>query len=233
MGVPISCASMDETVQAVDAMVRSGESHLVITANPSGFVIGETDPEYREIYRRAELLTADGAGVVWALGRGGARAERVSGVDLMDRLCALSADKGYRVFLLGAGPGVAEEAAARLLAKHPGLTVVGARDGYFPAEEEERVARSISEAGTDILFVAMGMPRQEKFAWNWRPVHRAKVALGVGGSLDVLSGRKRRAPRWVQALRVEWLWRTLLEPKRWKKLLELPQFMGLVLRSKR
>lgn len=224
---------MDETVRRLAAMIASGKPHLVVTADSSGLVIAQSDPEFQQILHSADLVTPDSIGVVWAAKRKGKPiAERVSGVDLVDRMCALSADSGCRIFLLGAEPGVAEMAAERLRLRHPGCAIVGARHGYFPPESDEVVAREVAEAKPDVLFVGMGIPRQEKFLVRTQPIIQAKVAMGVGGSFDVFSGKAKRAPKLIQRLNLEWLWRTVLNPKKIQKAKTLPKFVLMVLKDR-
>jgi len=221
-------------MERIDEFVRSGEPHLVITADASGIVQAQTDPEFRGLFSQAALITPDSTGVLWASKKfGGPIASRVSGVDILERVCAQSADKGYRVYFLGAAPGVAEEAAERLRLKYPGCNIVGTRHGYFPAESDEVVAQEVAESKPDILFVAMGIPRQEKFIIATQHIIGAKVGMGVGGSLDVFSGRVRRAPKLFQRLRIEWLWRVLQNPSKISKVMLLPKFVMLVLQAKR
>ena len=216
----------------LESLIEGEESNLVATADASGIVLALDDPELAAIYRESTLVTPDSNGVVWALNRcGHAVKERVSGVDLVDRLCGLSSEKGYRIFILGSEPGVAELAAERLRLRHPGCNIVGTRHGYFPPTDDDLVAEEVAAFRPDVLFVAMGIPRQEKFIAKTMPLIRAKVAIGVGGSFDVFSGRVRRAPRLVQALKLEWLWRTLLNPKKMAKAKLLPRFAWMVLRS--
>ena len=233
LGLPVDEITMDECMARIQAFVESGEPHIVVTADSSGMVIAESDSEFRSIVEKADLVTPDSFGVVWAARRKGAIIpERVSGVDIVDRCCALSADKGYRIALLGSEPGVAELAAERLRLKHVGCNIVLARHGYFPPESDGVVAAEVAESKPDILFVAMGIPRQEKFIAATQSVIGAPVAVGVGGSLDVFSGRAKRAPRIIQKLRLEWLWRTVLNPKKISKAKALPVFAWRVLRSK-
>jgi N-acetylglucosaminyldiphosphoundecaprenol N-acetyl-beta-D-mannosaminyltransferase len=206
----------------------------VVTADAAGIVQAQQDPQFMEILRSADLVTPDSAGVLWAAKKKGHPIrERVSGVDLTDELCAMSADKGWRIFLLGSQPGVAELAAEKLRLRHPGCNIVGARHGYFPSESDEVVAQEIAELKPDILLVAMGIPRQEKFIMKTQEVIRAPVAMGVGGSLDVFSGRAKRAPRLFQKLKLEWLWRLILNPSKISKAKFLPKFVALVLRETR
>lgn len=223
---------MKQTLDLFQDYIASREPHLVVTADSSGMVAAQSDGAFRQILECADLVTPDSTGILWAARRKGKPIpERVSGVDLSEALCALSADKGYRVFFLGSAPGVAEMAAERLRLRHPGCNIVGTRHGYFPAESDELVAKEIAETRPDVLLVALGIPRQEKFIWATREIIRAPIAMGVGGSLDVFSGKAKRAPRLVQRLSLEWLWRTLLNPRKWRKALALPKFVWLVLRK--
>ena len=234
LGVRVSLLDMDGTVAAIDRLVAAGEPSLVATADASGLVIAREDERLRRAYESAALVTADSNGVVWALRRAGHRSvKRVSGVDVMDRLCRLSAEKGHRVFLLGAAPGVAEQAAERLRLRHPGVNIVGTRHGYFPVDDDPLVAAEVAQAKPDLLFVAMGIPRQEVFVTSTMATHGAKVSMGVGGSFDVFSGRARRAPRWVQAIKMEWLWRLILNPRKASKVMLLPKSVWLVTKKGR
>lgn len=229
LGTPVHLVDMDAAVTEIERLIGAGEPSLVVTVDTSAVVLAQDDPELREVQEGAALATPDSIGVLWALKRTGfTLSERVSGVDLMARLCGLSADQGYRIFLLGAAPGVAEMAAERLRLRYPGCNIVGTRHGYFPPESDETVAAEVGAMRPDILFVAMGIPRQEKFLWRTRHLHRAKVGIGVGGSFDVFSGKAKRAPTLVQRLNLEWLWRLLLNPRKLPKALTLPKFVWLV-----
>lgn len=233
LGLPVDVVDMDEAVRRIEGFIAEGTPHVVVTADSSGMVTAQTDDAFREIVMSADLVTPDSNGVVWAMRRAGAEVSgRVTGVDLVDRLCARSADKGYRVYFLGAAPGVAEMAAEKMRLRYPGCRIVGARHGYFPADSDLVVAQEVAESEPDILFVAMGIPRQEKFIQATKDVIRAKVAMGVGGSFDVFSGQVKRAPVVIQKLKLEWLWRTLLNPKKIAKAKALPVFAWKVLRSK-
>lgn len=214
-------------------MVQNGGSHVVVTADSSGLYTQLNDASLREIYHRADLVTPDSIGVVWALKRANADVQgRVSGVDIMAELCKLSAEQGFRVALLGAAPGIAELAASKLKQSYPGLNVVYTRHGYFAPEEDSTVAKEIGELKPDILFVALGIPRQEQFIFSQLENHMAKVSLGVGGSFDVFSGKAKRAPAVVQRMHLEWLWRTISNPKKIAKASTLPKFVLAVLQGK-
>ncbi|RYG36224.1 glycosyltransferase [bacterium] len=234
LGVPVDVVTMSDAMAKLETFVASGKPHFVITADASSIVQAQTDPDLKALYDRADLVTPDSAGVLWASPRFGHKlTERVSGVDMVDHVCALSAEKGYRVYFLGAAPGIAELAAERMRLRYPGCHIVGARHGYFPAESDTVIAEEVAKENPDFLFVAMGIPRQEKFILATQKIIGARVAMGVGGSLDVFSGTVKRAPKLMQKMRLEWAWRFMLNPKKIGKVMLLPKFIGLVLRSKR
>lgn len=224
---------MDGAIARIEEFIASGGPHIVVTADSSGVVLAQDDAEFFDLLQNADLVTPDSVGILWAAKRAGdPLPERVSGVDIFDRLCKRSADKGYRIFLLGAAPGVAEMAAERLRLKYPGCNIVGTRHGFFPSDSDEVVAAEVAEFKPDILFVAMGMPRQEKFILATQSIIGAKVAIGVGGSFDVFSGKTKRAPVVVQKMRMEWFWRLMLNPSKIAKAKNLPKFVKLVLRTR-
>jgi N-acetylglucosaminyldiphosphoundecaprenol N-acetyl-beta-D-mannosaminyltransferase len=234
LGMEISLLDMSGTLRQISEWMQTATTHLIVTADATSLVIAHDNPRFAEIMRNADLRTADGVGIVWALKRQGVKnVPKVSGVDLVGRLCELSAQHGWRLYFLGSAHGVTEEAADRLRLRYPGCNIAGTHHGYFPAESDTVVAEEIARAQPDILFVAMGMPRQEEFILATQDIIRAKVAMGVGGSFDVYSGRTRRAPRWVQAIRLEWLWRLILNPSKISKVKQLPRFVGLVKRAQR
>lgn len=234
LGVPVSTATFEETVEKMSQSISSGAKALIVTADSSGLAMSEEDADLKRIYQGAALVTADSSGVVSAIkSLSGKRVERVSGVDLVDALCHESSQKGFRIYLLGSAHGVAELAAERLRLKHPGCQIVGTRHGFFPASDDEVVASEVAESKPDVLLVAMGIPRQEKFLDKCLELTGAKLGMGVGGSLDVFSGRAKRAPRLVQAVKLEWLWRVMLNPSKWRKVALLPKFALLVRRQKR
>lgn len=242
LGVAVDRVSLDEAAARVEALVagpaaagregRQGPARLVVTANPEILFAARTDPELAAVLEGADLVTADGVGVVWAARRLGRPVpERVPGIDLMHRLLARSADRGYRVFFLGARPEVAARAAAAARERHPGLFVAGVHHGYFGPEAEEAVAAAVRAARPDLLFTGMGAPRDQKWVWRHREALGPVVAVGVGGSFDVLAGAARRAPRWMQRLGLEWFYRLVRQPSRWRRMLALPRFAWAVLRS--
>ena len=235
LGAGIGRLTMDQAVEAVAALVRAGKPSRVITLNPEYlYQAVTTDSSLLELVRKADLVTADGEGIVWA-GRvaGTPFPERVTGIDLMLRLMGKAAAEGWRIYLLGSAPGVAEEASENLCRMHPGLQVAGTHHGYYQPAEDAAVAEDIKKAAPQLLFVALGAPKQEiwidKYINEMGPV----VAMGVGGTLDVIAGRVVRAPRWMQRLKIEWLGRLIMEPSRWRRMAILPKFAWLVFKKYR
>jgi len=228
LGLPLHVVGMDEAVDRVAGFIDEGGFHLVITLGTEMVMNARHDPAFRDVARQAHLLVPDSIGVVWAARRQGFKTlRRVAGIELLDRLSARAASTGWRLFLLGGKPGVAEEAAARLIERHPGLQVAGIRDGYF--KDDEAVVQEIRESRVDIVLVAMGSPRQETWSWRHGDALGAAVAMGVGGSFDVLAGRTPRAPVWMRRLHLEWRFRLYLEPRRAGRMLALPHFAIRVL----
>lgn len=233
LGIPVTLLDMPGTVAAIDEMIASGTPSMVVTANATSAVMAHDDAVFRDDVLGAKLITVDGAGIQWALERKGMKnIAKVAGVELVEQLCNLSSDKGYRIFLLGGEPGVAEIAAEKLRLKFPGCNIVGVRNGYFPASDDDVVAQEVAEFKPNILLVGMGMPRQERFIMKTKHITGAPVQIGVGGSFDVLSNKAKRAPEAWQKLRIEWLWRALIQPSKFKKLAALPRFMWMVVREK-
>ncbi|HWD40124.1 MAG TPA: WecB/TagA/CpsF family glycosyltransferase [Fimbriimonas sp.] len=232
LGVGIDPITMDECIARIAEFDRTEQPHLIVTADSSGIVQAQTDPQLMELYRSADLVTPDSVGVLWAAKRNGQPLpERVSGVDILERVCKRSSEVGWRIFLLGAAPGIAEQAAERLRLKYPGCNIVGTRHGYFPAESDLVVAAEIAEAKPDVLFVGMGIPRQEKFIRATQHVIGAKTSMGVGGSFDVFSGKVKRAPMAFRKMKLEWLWRLMQDPRKIGKVMLLPKFVTYVLRN--
>ncbi len=215
-----------------ETFVAGDQPRQIITANALMILASEDHPDLGRAFGEAALVIPDSAGVSLAARiRGRPLPQKIPGIDLTDHLCRRAAEKGWRVFFLGAAPGVAEAAARNLAGRHPGLRVAGVRDGYFSEREEPAVVETISRAAPDLLFVAMDTPRQD--VWIHRRLDRlnCKVAMGVGGTFDVLSGRLRRAPAWMREAGLEWLFRLIQEPRRLWRMRRLPLFLWKVLSS--
>ena len=210
-------------------MPRIAARH-VVTLNPEMVMAARVDSSLRAIIQAADLVVPDGAGVVWALRRAGARqVERIPGVDLLVALAERAAGRGWRVFLLGAAPGVAEEVARRLRARFPGLAIAGTYAGEPAITEDAHQAALVRASQAGMLFVAYGTPAQERWIARNRERLGAVVAIGVGGAFDLLAGRVLRAPLWMRRAGMEWAYRLWRQPWRWRRMLALPRFALAVL----
>lgn len=224
---------MEQALSLCDTFIAEGGPHQIVTADASMVMTALEDREFQRIAGDAALVTPDGAGILWACKKlGTPLLAKVSGVELSEKLVALSGEKGWRVFFLGAGPGVAEAAAEKMRVKFPGANIVGTRDGYFKPEQEADVVAEVAATQPDILLVALGIPRQEKFIDRNKAALGAKILIGVGGTLDVFSGTVKRAPVWMQKAGLEWFWRVASNPNpaRFRKLATLPKFVLRTLR---
>jgi N-acetylglucosaminyldiphosphoundecaprenol N-acetyl-beta-D-mannosaminyltransferase len=205
----------------------------VVTANSEIIMLAKEQPDVAQILSQAALVAADGIGLVWGsrlLGR--PLPERIPGIELMEEMLARSAQEGWRPFFLGAAPGVAEEAKAVMERRFPGLQVAGVHHGYFQETEVPQVLQQIRQAQPDLLLVALGAPRQERWIAKYKEKLAAPVAVGVGGSLDIWSGRAQRAPQWMCDIGLEWLYRLLRQPSRARRMLALPRFAYAVWRER-
>ena len=233
LGANIDNLSMSETIKKVSKLVTERDrANLVITLNPEYLYRAQNETFLMDLVNQADLVTPDGAGIVWACKMAGSPvSERVTGIDLMLNLMAVSEKEGWGVYLLGSAPGVAEEAARNLQVQYPALKIVGTEHGYFKESEEAEIVAKIRTAKPHLLFVALGMPRQELWIEKYKEEMGVPVSMGVGGSLDVVAGRVERVAPWLQKLNLEWLGRLLKEPRRWKRQLVLPKFAGLVIKK--
>ncbi len=217
-GVPFSPITLAETVTAIGHLIEVGQPSLVITANTHYIMLTEKHADLRAINGMAALILADGAPPVWASRlMGSPLPERVAGSDLIFELTELAAKQGHRLFLLGGADGVAEEAARRLVARYRGLQVVGTECPPFrepTPEEEAALIDRIRATRPDILFVAFGQPKGERWIVRHLQQLGVPVCIQVGASLDFAAGRIRRAPRWMQKTGLEWAFRLGLEPRR-------------------
>ncbi|HKN22188.1 MAG TPA: WecB/TagA/CpsF family glycosyltransferase [Terracidiphilus sp.] len=218
MGLPINSLSADEAVDTLERLIQSGGTHQVCTMNVDIWLNALADPHLHRIVAGSSLVFPDGMPLVWASGLLGCPlAERVTGVDLVPRLAELSARKGYKIFLLGAKPGVADRASRLLERNYPGVQIVGTfapdEDNLMRMDHTE-ILRKIHAVSPDILLVAFGNPKQEKWIWMHRKRLGVPLSMGVGGSFDILVGDTCRAPRWIQRCGLEWAMRFLQEPVR-------------------
>ncbi len=239
LGHPLDPVTLEGALDLLSSWITAPAprtTHTVVTLNPE-FIMQcrATTPlatEFAEAIRKAELVTADGVGIVWAARQLlGAEVPRAPGFDLSTGLMKRHG-QGLSVFFLGAKPGVAE-AAAQKAHEGYGVRVAGVHNGYFGAADDARVAALVGASGADLLLTAMGAARQEIFNEYWREVLNVPVMIGVGGVLDVLAGTADLAPAWTRRLGVEWIWRVAGDRRRWGRAPALAQFVGLVQREKR
>ena len=231
MGVQFDNVDMDEALSTAGDLLRRDAVSYVVTPNSEIVYEAMADQGLRDLLNGADLVLPDGAGVV--LGSKILKTplkQKVAGVDFADRLLGLLVENGGTVYLLGSKPGIAELAAEKMLAKHPGLQICGLADGYF--KEEGPVIEKINQARPDVLFVCLGAPKQEKFMAAHQKDLQVKVMIGLGGSLDSFAGTVKRAPKWMIACNLEWFYRLLKEPWRFKRMLRLPKFLWAVVRRR-
>lgn len=228
LGVPVD-ACRDVKAAAIGLHANGGGR--IVTLNAEMTMTARTISELGEAIATAELVIPDGAGVVWALSRQGVKVVKTAGIELAWTLLGYAAAHGWRVALVGAAPAVMDILRRELPQRHPGLNLVMALDGYQPAEAWPGIEHELVRLHPDLVLVALGVPRQE--TWSRRvSTDAAGLWMGVGGSFDVWAGVKKRAPRWMGALQVEWLYRLVQEPRRWRRMLALPRFVLAVLSSR-
>jgi len=229
LSVRVHRVTMRESLALVDAMASSGRAHHVVTVNPEFIMTAQTNGAFRDVLNGADLALPDGMGIVHAARLLGKPVrERVTGVDFVNRFAEIAAARGYRLFLLGAAPGVAERAAAVLCRDWPGLIVAGTYAGSPHPREEAEICSRIAAARPHVLLVAYGSPGQDLWIARTRERLNVPVSIGVGGTLDYIAGVVKRAPEWACALGMEWTYRLVSQPSRWRRMLALPQFAAAV-----
>ena len=231
LGIPVHAVTMDETLALIEGYMDAPRVHQIATVNPEFVMTAQSDAAFRHTLLTADLCLPDGIGLLYAARRlGQTLPERVPGSELVYRLTERAAEKGWSLFLLGAGPGVAEEAAQLLRQRYPSLRIAGTYAGTPAVEENDDIVRRINDSGATLLFVAYGAPKQDKWVeCNRTNLTTVRVAMGVGGSLDFITGRAVRAPQWAQDAGLEWLYRLYKEPWRWRRMLALPRFAWRVM----
>jgi N-acetylglucosaminyldiphosphoundecaprenol N-acetyl-beta-D-mannosaminyltransferase len=230
LGCRVDVVDRAQAVERIVALARGDAPSLVVTLGTEMVVRARHDTRFREVVSASALSLCDTIGVLLAARyvHGVPMKERVAGVDLIDPLCARFAAEGISVYLCGGRGDTAERAANVLRARHPGLIVAGTRDGYFAPANDDRVAGEIARSGARVLFLGLGSPRQEIWIADQLARTGCAVGIGVGGSFDVFAGNVERAPEIWQRLNVEWLYRLLREPARWRRQLALPKFVFYV-----
>ncbi len=232
LGVGFDNVTMDEAVsRAMDFLAEEG-THYVATPNPEIVEVCRENPAARAAVNGADLVLPDGIGVIkGAAMLGTPLRERVPGIEFAARLMARMAEEGRSLFLLGAKPGVAEEAARRLTVQYPGLRIAGTHDGYF--QDDAPVIEAIRRSGAEAVFVCLGAPKQELWMARNGAATGARLLCGLGGSLDIFAGNVERAPQFWREHGLEWLYRLCREPRRIGRMMKLPLFLVHVKQEKK
>ncbi len=237
LGVPVDTLSAREALERIAGYFRMPGQFHVTTPNPEMIVEAKKNEAFRNVLQKTALNIPDGVGLVWAVRRrSSSPVERITGTDTLLALAAANARicPPERIFLLGAAPGVAERAAEKLKERNPAIRDIGTYSGSPRLEEEAEIIRRINAFSPTLLFVAFGAPKQDLWiARNLSKMPSVKVAMGIGGALDFIAGKRKRAPRWMRHIGIEWLWRLILEPRRalriWRAIVVFP---WLVLRER-
>jgi len=227
--------SMPEALSQVDSFVQEQKRlHTIFAANPEKNFSVPQDPLLYDLFRRSDVLIPDGIGMVMAMRLlHGTRVVRLPGCELMQNICALSAAKGYGIFIYGAREEVNKRAVARLRHDYPGIKIVGRANGFLPESGLLALVKQINDSGAQILFLALGSPKQERWISRYgNELRQVRVCQGIGGTLDVLAGTVVRAPEAFRSLGLEWLFRLVCEPKRLRRQTALPKFVVQVIRKK-
>ncbi len=231
MGVQFDSVTMAEALDTAEKIITQGKPSYVVTPNPE--IVYETmhDPDFAQLIGNAAMILPDGIGIIYA-GKilKTPLKQKLPGVDFATNLLELMAKKGYRLFLFGSKPGVAQLAADKMLATTPTLEICGISDGYF--QDEAAKVAEIRAAKPHVLFVCLGSPKQEHFMSNYLEQLQIPLMVGLGGTLDAVAGTVKRAPGWMQKLGLEWFYRLIKEPKRYKRMLRLPKFLWAVVKKR-
>jgi exopolysaccharide biosynthesis WecB/TagA/CpsF family protein len=231
LGVPLDPITWAALHDLLRGWIAGDRPRQICTVNPEFIMVARQDIHFYTILQRADLCAADGIGLLIAARLRGLRLpDRITGSDGLPKIASWAAEEGWKLFLLGAAEGVAERAASMLRARHPDLQIVGTYAGSPAPEDEDAIVARVNASKADILFVAYGAPRQDKWIARNLPRLQVKVAMGVGGAIDFVTGAQVRAPLGWQRLGLEWLYRLFREPWRWKRMLRLPRFVLAVLR---
>jgi len=225
LGILIHNLTMPEAVQSVRQLILEKTPSVIVTPNVDVLAQTSRNIDFKNLYRRSDLIVADGMPLVWAARLLGTPLKtRVSGADLFPNICKMAAEQGYSVFLLGGKPDAAKLTSERLMKEYPGLKVSGI---YCPPygfenneQENAKIIRMLKDAKPDVLFVGLGTPKQEKWIFEYKELYGIPVSMCVGGSFELYCGMLKRAPLWMQKTGLEWLWRLMIEPRRlWKRYL--------------
>ncbi len=233
LDVNISRLSMQETLLKIDDYIKEDQFHMIFTPNSEIIMLSRENKDLKLILDDADLLVPDGVGVVLAskINKKSVK-EKVAGCEILNNILNIANNKDYKIYFLGGKPNIAKRAIDNTKAKLPNVNFVGFHDGYFKENEEIDIINEINASGADILFVALGAPKEEFWVYKHKDDLKVNVAIGVGGSFDILAGESKRAPKIFIKLGLEWFYRLLKEPWRYKRMLALPKFGLTVLKER-
>lgn len=232
-GIPLHPFTLPQIIEILKNFIQEKKPHQVVTLNSLMANDAYRDSQLRKILAQSDLVICDSIGIFWAMQFLGKPIPAViPGIDLMYELCKISEREGYRIYLLGGEKEVIEKTVLRLKERFPQIKFAGWQDGYFSPEEEKEIVREIRNLSPDILFLALGSPKQEKWANAYLKELNTNLVIGLGGSFDIISGKLRRAPVRLRRIGLEWLFRLYQEPRRIKKIIQLPVFVSRVILSR-
>lgn len=234
MDCPVDKLDTNQTIREIEKSIRQKKTCQHVVVNVSKFMEMRKDVHLKKIIEDCQIINADGMPLVWASRLlGNPLPERVAGVDLFQELIRVCSEKGYRPFFFGAREWVVKTVVENFKAKYPDLDVAGYRNGYYAKEDEQAIAEMIRDSKADMLFVGFSSPMKEKFLNKWIPVMKVPFSMGVGGSFDIVAGKTKRAPLWMQKTGLEWFYRVIQEPRRmWKRYARTnPAFVWIVFRE--
>ena len=234
LGVQVQLVTMEETLQWIEAAIKTRVPRHIITGNPEMLMTAQKDEKFFQVMNTVDLVVPDGIGLVMAARRFMKLnvPERVTGFDVSTRFFSVAQKKGYSIYLLGSQPGVAETAKAQLEARFPGLKIIGTHHGFLNEQNKPQLIADIKAKKPDVLLVGMGAPRQEFFIADYKNEYQVPVSIGIGGCIDIWAGVKKRAPKVMQNLHLEWFYRLIKEPTRFLRMMVLPQFVFYAARYK-
>lgn len=231
LGVDVSVTTYEKLKEHVEKDIKNNNKSFIVAINPEKILKARKDEKLKNLLNKATYQIPDGVGVIYAskLKKGKIKS-RITGIDSMEMLCSLSNEKGYKIFMYGAKEEVISKAKEKLEEKYPNIKIVGTINGY--EKDNKKIIDKINKSKADIIFVALGSPKQELWITENMDKLCVKVYQGVGGSFDVFSGNIKRAPIWMQNVGLEWFYRLLKEPKRIFRQAKLVKFLGLIIFNK-
>ncbi|MCX6806780.1 MAG: WecB/TagA/CpsF family glycosyltransferase [Candidatus Berkelbacteria bacterium] len=229
LDIKVDHLNYNQTLDQIQKFILSKKPHQIVTVNPEFIISAQKDMEIKKILNSADLTTPDGIGIIWASKiLKNPLEQRITGTDLVWKISELAHQHKYSIYFVGAKEGIAKKTSENLKAKYTNLKVAGAESS---SPQDNELVERIRKTKPDILFVAFGHPKQERWIFQNKNMLNVPVMIGVGGAFDYISGQIKRAPSWIRNIGFEWLYRLIKEPKRIKRQIMLPKFVALVLLS--